>query len=215
MFPNNYESIYSISFYLDKYLYLISKKLGGLYRYYTYYIDLELEDSKLNCKKRNFRRSCNNYEINNDLLLCFKYKVHYEKGNNHLIDRHKMKKEDEYELRIIPTVNNIIALLEKLYIEINHQCYLKLKSKIDDLKIYYKGIYKDMSNISHLCEVCIKKKIVFYKREPSKQIIMKKPKDRFTMDLTYLPVKIIEETNYKYLLNIIFGFLILIKKICY
>ena len=62
MFPNNYESIYNNSFYLDKYLYLISKKLGGLYRYYTYYIDLELEDSKLNFKK----------EILEDLVIIMK-----------------------------------------------------------------------------------------------------------------------------------------------
>ena len=47
-----------------------------------------------------------------------------------------------------------------------------------------------------------KKKIVFYKREPSKQIIMRKPKERFIMDLTYLPVEIIEGNSYKYVFNI-------------
>ena len=51
-------------------------------------------------------------------------------------------------------------------------------NKINELKIYYKGISSDIKGIKDICEVCIQKNIKFYKRMPSKQIIMKKPKER-------------------------------------
>ena len=38
MFPFNYKDFNSDKFYYDKYLYLISLKLGGVYRYYPDYI---------------------------------------------------------------------------------------------------------------------------------------------------------------------------------
>ena len=92
MFPLNYQNMISNTYYYDKYLYLISKKLGGLYRYYPDYIDMEYDDNKKTTKKRLFRRSCNNYDLNSDFLLCFKYKNKYEKGKSKTIDRHKLKK---------------------------------------------------------------------------------------------------------------------------
>ena len=190
MFPRYFYNINSDTFYYDKYLYLITVKLGGLYRYYPEYINNELDENIRNNKKRLFRTSCINYDINNDLVLCFKYKLNF---NNKNIDekskssnRHKKKLKDEYELRKIPNVKNVISLLEELHKEINHQGYKKLKTKIDELKIYYKGINEDMKNISNLCDICIKKKVVYYKREPSKQIIMERPKERFVMDITYI-----------------------------
>ena len=165
---------------------------------------MEYDDNKKTTKKRLFRRSCNNYDLNSDFLLRFKYKNKYEKGKSKTIDRHKLKKTEEYELRLIPTVNNVIGLLDNLHKEVNHQAYIKLKLKIDELKIYNKGIYKDIKKIkiSDLCDVCIRKKVVFYKREPSKQIIMRKPKERFIMNLTYLTVELIEGNIYKYVFNI-------------
>ena len=71
------------------------------------------------------------------------------------------------------------------------------------MKFYYKGLSKDIIKIQELCDICIKKRVVFYKKEPSKQIIMKRPKERFVIELTYLPLELIANTNYKYLFNII------------
>ena len=51
MFPLNYQNMISNTYYYDKYLYLISKKLGGLYRYYPDYIDMEYDDNKKTTKK--------------------------------------------------------------------------------------------------------------------------------------------------------------------
>ena len=38
MFPKNYQNFNSDRFYLDKYLYILSAKLEGKYRYYPDYI---------------------------------------------------------------------------------------------------------------------------------------------------------------------------------
>ena len=48
--------------------------------------------------------------------------------------------------------------------------------KIKELKITYNGIINDITNITHLCSVCLLKNLLFYKREPAKQIIMNKTK---------------------------------------
>lgn len=47
------------------------------------------------------------------------------------------------------------------------------------------------------------KKRDYFKREPIKQIIFKKPLERFLADLTELPYEIAEGTEFKYQLNII------------
>ena len=106
-------------------------------------------------------------------------------------------------MRIIPNVNNVIGLIEKIHKLINHQSYSKIKEKIKEFNIYYKGISYDSLNITNLCKVCIQNNAVFYKREPCKQIIMSKPKDRYLMDLTYIPIELIENNQYKYILNVI------------
>ena len=61
------------------------------------------------------------------------------------------------------------------------------------MKIYYKGINNDIKEIYHLCPICLQKKVVFYKRSPSKQIIMSKPMERLIMDLTYIPLKLCDK----------------------
>ena len=48
-----------------------------------------------------------------------------------------------------------------------------------------------------------KNKEISIKWEPAKQIIMTHPLERFIIDITYLPPELIENTNYKYLLNIL------------
>ena len=61
-----------------------------------------------------------------------------------------------------------------------------MKSKIKDLGSFYHGVNEDIDKIKHLCGICIKKNINFYKRQPCMQIIMNKPKERYVIDLTYL-----------------------------
>ena len=75
--------------------------------------------------------------------------------------------------------------------------------KINELKIFYHGIYDDLENIVHICPICTQKNIVFYKRIPTKQIIFNKPKERYVMDLTYLPIELCKKTKIKYLFNLI------------
>ena len=60
-----------------------------------------------------------------------------------------------------------------------------------------------MDAIMNLCEVCIQKNYKFYKRIPSKQLIFNRPKDRYVIDLTYIPIDLMKNKNNIYLLNII------------
>jgi transposase InsO family protein len=76
-------------------------------------------------------------------------------------------------------------------------------NKINKLKIYYKGISSDIKGIKDMWEVCIKKNIKFYKRMSSKQIIMTKPKERYVIDLTFIPNILSGNSGYKYLFNIL------------
>ena len=73
MFPVNFNSFNSDNFYYDKYLFLLSKKLGNKYRRYPDYILDEADANIASNKKHSFRISCYNYDINDNLELCFKY----------------------------------------------------------------------------------------------------------------------------------------------
>ena len=72
-----------------------------------------------------------------------------------------------------------------------------MKSKIKDLGSFYHGVNEDIDKIKHLCGICIKKNINFYKRQPCMQIIMNKPKERYVIDLTYLHFDLYKNTKYK------------------
>ena len=74
---------------------------------------------------------------------------------------------------------------------------------INEIKIFYHGIKYDVENINRLCNVCIQKKVEFYKREPCKLIIMNEPRDRYIIDLTFLTYELYDGTDYRYLLNIV------------
>ena len=77
-----------------------------------------------------------------------------------------------------------------------------MKFKVNQLKLFYHGINYDIEQICHLCPVCMQKNIKFYKRQPCKQIIMTHPKERYVIDLTYLPEQLCKNNKYKYLFNI-------------
>lgn len=47
------------------------------------------------------------------------------------------------------------------------------------------------------------KKYKLYIREPCRQIIMERPKQRYIKDLTYIPSDLCKSTKFKYLLNIV------------
>ena len=86
-------------------------------------------------------------------------------------------------------------------INVMHQGFLKMKDKIEEYKIFYHGINRDILELLNLCDVCTQKNIKFYKREPCKQIVFNRPKDKVDLDLTYLPINILENIEYKYMLN--------------
>ena len=60
--------------------------------------------------------------------------------------------------------------------------------------------------MSNLCIICIENNSVFYKLEPCKQIIMSRLKERYIMDITYIPIELIENNNFKYKINVIYHF---------
>ena len=55
----------------------------------------------------------------------------------------------------------------------------------------------------NLCEVCLQKNIRFYKRFPSRQLVFSSPKDRYIIDITYIPINLLKNKNNLYLLNIL------------
>ena len=119
-------------------------------------------------------------------------------NNNHL-----KKKQNETEYYRIPTVNNVLKLLDDIHRSICHQGENKMIDKINELKIYYKGIISDIKEIKSMCDVFIQTNFKFYKRSPVKQIIMTKPKERFVIDLTYIPDFLTGNAGFKYLFNIL------------
>ena len=205
-YPNYFNIYNGDNYYLDKYLYLLSSKIFNKLRLYPRYIDEELDPIIKENKKRNFRASLSNYELDSDYYLCYlhtksemKTDLKIRRDNNN----HLKKTKNETELYRIPTVNNILNLLYNIHKSILHQGENKMINKINELRIYYKGISYDIKGIGDMCEVCIQKNIKFYKRVPSKQIIMTKPKERFVMDLTFIPNFLSGNTGYKYLFNVL------------
>ena len=56
--------------------------------------------------------------------------------NRRNTNRHKKKTLDESELYLIPNLNNIIDLIYKIHVSILHQSFIKMKDKINELKIF-------------------------------------------------------------------------------
>lgn len=52
-----------------------------------------------------------------------------------------------------------------------------MNEKIKEIKIFYHGIIKD--------------NIKFYKRVPSKLIVLFNPKERYVIDITYIPIDLL------------------------
>jgi len=67
-------------------------------------------------------------------------------------------------LYLIPNLNNIVYLIYKIHVSILHQGFIKMKDKINELKIFYNGINYDISEINNICEICTQKNLKFYKR---------------------------------------------------
>lgn len=54
----------------------------------------------------------------------------------------------------------------------------------------FKGIYNICKDICNNCISCEQKKRNYYKREPTKQLVFKKPLERILTDITELPFEI-------------------------
>ena len=206
IYPKYYNYYNGDDYYRDKMKYLLSAKIDNKFRLYPEFITEEDDYILKENKKRYFRNSIINYSLNSDYKLCFlhtkkekKEQINSRRSNN----RHKKKYQDEIELYTIPTVKNVIQVLEKIHASIMHQGFLKMKDKIDEIKIFYHGINQDILEFPNLCEICAQKNIQYYKRSPCKQIIFNKPKERVVLDLTYLPLMLLKNTEFKYMLNCI------------
>ena len=96
-------------------------------------------------KKRLFRNSISSYSLDYNYYLCFnktkeefKNALNSRRKNNRHIKKNKINQE--YEQFIIPTVKNVINLIEKIHYSILHNGKNKMFKKIKELKIYYHGI---------------------------------------------------------------------------
>ena len=94
IYPINKGEYNGNNFYKDKHLYLLTKNFTSNIRYYPDYIKYEENNSIKDNKKRYFRSSVLNYELNEDYYLCFKKtKLLNRRGNNH----HIKKINEEYD----------------------------------------------------------------------------------------------------------------------
>ena len=93
-FPNYNLYYKGEDYYLDKYKYLLSSKISDKIRIYPDYIQLEEDYQKLWNKKRMFRSSIINYDLDDELFLCFKKNKTTNKNyivNKYSNNRHKKK----------------------------------------------------------------------------------------------------------------------------
>lgn len=143
---------------MDKFLFLLSAKLEGKYRIYPDYIDLEDDITIIENKKRNFRSSIINYILNSEYQLCFLHIKKEQKinlNNRRSNNRHKKKLLEEVDLYTIPTVNNVIELLEKYIFQLCIRVF-KNEGLLEEYKIFYNGINYDINEIQNLCAICAK-----------------------------------------------------------
>lgn len=178
------------NFFKDKYLCLLSALINKNIRIYP--DNIELEDIiKNNNKKRGFRNSISNDKLDEKYYLSYlhtkeecKEKRNNLRGNNRCLKKNLNVRGPH---RII-TANNVVDLVYNIHKNSLHQGKIKIMLAMKNLKIFYYGIYEDLENIRHIYPICSQKNIIFYKRVPTKQIIFNKPKDKYVMDLTYLPL---------------------------
>ena len=202
-YPIYPKSINGYTTYYDIHRYLLSKKENrNKIVYPTYFDDLTINE--LNTAKRKFRYLTNNYELNEFNELCFMKlkKLKFRQNKNKLSNRHKKKLIGDYILLKIPYKKNYMAKLNEIH-NSYHCSYKKLVSEYQRTGFSFKGIFNICKNICKYCKVCAQKKRDYYKREPSKQMIFKKPMSRMIADITELPYELYNKTKTKYLLNII------------
>ena len=72
-----------------------------------------------------------------------------------------LKKIEECDFYRITNVDNVIILLEDIHKNILYHGIIKMKNKLEELKLYYCGINSDIKQISHLCPTCLQKNISY------------------------------------------------------
>ena len=166
-----------------------------------------------NKEKKNFRDICQNYTLNKYNEICFKKlkPKKLRKNKKNILNRHLKKDINDYKLLKIPFKLNYIQDIKDLHVKKNHCSLKKLLKEYYNLGYTFKGIIKICKEIIKYCPICAQKNHKYYKREPSKQIIFKKPLERIIGDLTELPYEIYDDTEYKYLFNLIDHF----SKFCF
>ena len=98
--------------------------------------------------------------MDSDFFLCYLHIKSESKDDLRLRrenNNHLKNNNNETELYGIQTVYNIIKLLDNIHSSILHQGENRIMNKINELKIYYKGISSDIKDIKDICKIFIKK----------------------------------------------------------
>ena len=80
-YPKNYSNYKGNNYYYDKYIYLLSAKLFTYYRLYPDCIEYEDDINIKENKKRVFRNSLSNYELDGNYYLFYKHTKNDAKEN--------------------------------------------------------------------------------------------------------------------------------------
>ena len=94
-------------------------------------------------------------------------------------------------------------IIEDIHKKLNHRNWEDTRKEFLRQNWFYFGYVNDIKYIISKCSICLQKNRKFYKREPSKIILFERPKDRYLIDLTELPVEFKKANNCNYICNII------------
>jgi len=177
-YPIYKNSINGYALYGDIHKYLINRKDNFHKPMYPKYYN-NIKGRKL------FRNLCLNYELNSYNELCFKKlkNKRFRKNKNNIINRHKKKDIEDYILLKIPFKFDYYEKLIQIHKDNFHCSYIKVIQLFNNEGYTYKGVYEDSKTIINICPVCVQKERQIYKREPSKQLIFNRPKERFIGDI--------------------------------
>ena len=190
---NNLNRINKIIKYGDIFVYLYNKKYNNDINLYPRSIKIISDMNKRNNKKRKFRRSYKNFEINKD---------------NRLIQKRKYRNIFDGKIYVdyflIITIEEFENIIKMIHDKNGHRGIKYIINEFKSKNLYCKGLESNIINYIKNCKVCSQNKNNIFVKPPNKQIISKYPMERILLDITYLTYK--DNKNNcikKYILNIV------------
>ena len=191
-------------YYTDIYRYLFVEKHNLKVSKYPIWVSEIKPKSKRENKKKELRDKYNKYYLDEYNKLYRKIEIKNKNINKLNINAKTVEiNEILYHLLYIPETLDIISYLNSLHIEDGHKGITSLRQYLVNNNIFFEGSTILTQYTVKNCLSCSGKNKNKIKREPPKQIITYFPRQRYIMDLTELPIELKENTNYKYLFNII------------